>query len=916
MTLGVVGREGELAEIETFLDTAGQEFAVLVLQGDAGIGKTTLWREARRRAMERGAVVLSCRPSATEAKFSFTGVADLLSAVDEEAFAALPELQRDALEVALLRAAPRVRTPFSRAVAAGFLTLVRNLAAAREVVLAVDDWQWLDAPSHRVLEFAARRLASEQVGLLCSIRAPVPAPWLGGAVEEERMRQIVLGSLSLATIGRIVAGRLGRSLPRPLLVRILEASGGNPFYALEVARLMADRDPRHASGSDLPVPDDLRKLTAARIRRLPKHTREALLLAAVLSTPDTRSVDANSLAPAEEAEVVSVDQRGRIQFVHPLFASAAYGSVPNADRQAVHRRAAEFVSDREQRARHLALGSVGADPSIAGQLDAAAALAAGRGAPDAAAELAELAADRTPTADAHQRDERLVAAAHFHFDAGDLRRAEVLARRVIAESRSESDRARALQLAAQLTARRSNFTEATELATRALRAAGEDRRLHAGIELDLVYCAVSLGDIAGAAPHARAAVAHAEAAGEHGMLGDALAVLTMAEFLGGQGRDTTRLERALALEDPLSPNSFMMRPRLIDGCLALWTGELDGALRILGGVYREMIERGQEGVAPMLSLWLVWAQLWGGKFELAARLSDEARESAALLDDATTSGLALAASALAHAHDGRTDLARAEANEALALFERLQWRSGVVWPLWALGLAALSEQSPAAVDAVLGPLASQVAQMGGGDPVLTTFLPDEIEALIELGQLDRAEAYLEPFEARAQALDRAWALAASERCRGILHAARGERDLAFASFGRALAAHERTAMPFERARTLLLAGQACRRFKQRGQAREALEEALAVFEQVGAPLWAARARSELARVGHHRPLDDELTATERRVAELAASGLSNQEISERAFVSVKTVEGNLTRVYRKLGVRSRVELANALRVHT
>jgi DNA-binding CsgD family transcriptional regulator len=203
--------------------------------------------------------------------------------------------------------------------------------------------------------------------------------------------------------------------------------------------------------------------------------------------------------------------------------------------------------------------------------------------------------------------------------------------------------------------------------------------------------------------------------------------------------------------------------------------------------------------------------------------------------------------------------------------------------------------------------------MGAGDPVLRMFLPDEVEALIALGELDQAEAYLEPFERSASELHRQWAVAAAARCRGALEGARGACPEALAALERALAAHDLAGMPFERARTLLVAGEVHRRFRQRGKARELLEAAAAAFDDLGAPLWSARARAAMARVG--RPGSDgrALTATERRLAELAASGLSNHEVAERAFVSVKTVESNLTRVYRKLGVRSRVGLANALR---
>ncbi len=909
---GIVGRDAQLIEVDRFLEAAAAGFAVLVIEGDAGIGKTTVWQEARRRAQARGAAVLWCRPSAAEAKLSFAAVADLLARVDQQAFAALPDPQREALEVALTRRKPTARGPDARAVAAGFLSLIRGLAAERALILAVDDWQWLDGPSRRVFEFAARRLEEERVGVLCTTRSPFAASSAGAA--QHRVTRLVLGRLSLAALGRIAAERLGRPLPRPYLVRIAQASGGNPFYALEIARLAAERGGLRAVGPGLvPVPDDLRKLTAARIRRLPETAREAVLLAAIMSEPDRRSVDIAALAPAEEAGIVTVDGAGRIEFAHPLLASAAYGSVPVARRRDLHRRAAELVTEPEERARQLALAAAGADPATALRLDEGAATAAARGASDAAAELAELASRLTPADDSDARGRRLLAAAGFQFDAGDLSRAGELVQAVLAGSPAAELRARACRLASDLAARRSNFSEATELASAALDLAGDDRGLRASIRLHLVYCAVSAGDLAGAELHARQAVRDAGAVRDDGMLAEALAVLTMAEFLSGRGLDRVRLGRALALEQPAPAGSFIMRPQVIKGMLELWTGELEDARGTLEAVHADVVVRGQEGAAPMLSLYLVWAHLWRGELDRAARLAAGSVEAAALLDDPAVSGIALAASALAHAHDGRTSDARREAADALQLFERLEWRSGLIWPLWALGLAELSEGNPAGVHAVLGPLVEHVAGMGAGDPVLKVFLPDEVEALIALGELGRAEAYLDPFERSANDLGRQWALAAAGRCRGALEAARGARPEALAAFERALAAHDRAGMPFERARTQLLAGQAHRRFKQRGTARRLFDEALAGFELVGAPLWAARARAALARVGRPGTGVHALTETERRVAELAASGLSNREVAARAFVSVKTVESNLTRVYRKLGVRSRVGLVEALR---
>jgi DNA-binding CsgD family transcriptional regulator len=910
--VGVIGRDAELSAVDDLLEHAECEVRALALEGDAGIGKSTIWEEARRRAEARGATVLWCRPADSEAKFSFSGLTDLLAPVDEAAWTALASPQREALEVALLRAAPRAGAPITRAVAVAFLVVIRTLAARAPLVVAVDDLQWLDSPSRGVLEFALRRLESEHVAVLYTRRIPSQVPGLERALAPARLTRLPLKPLSLAVLARIVSSQLGMTLPRPVMVRIRQAVGGNPFYALETARLVIESAGQQSPGAQLPVPDDLMALAARRSRGLPSETRTELLLAAVLSNPDTKALDLETLGPAEEAQIIRIDDRGRIEFTHPLFASAAYGSLSRAQRRDVHRRAAGLVRDPEQRARHLALGSDRPQHDTARGLDDAAALARARGAPDAAAELLELAAARTPSPDLASRAGRLLRAARLHMDTADLTRAERLAQQVLSSSPGPGTSAEALQLIAQVRARQSGFLEANELASRALSLAAGDDRLAAEIELDLGFYLVSLGDFGGAAPHAHAALTHAQASGDEALLGDALAGLSVMEFLAGRGLVDGRIERALTLEDPARVRTFIMRPTGIHGMLQLWTGQLRRAVETLSALHEETIERGQEGVAPLLSLYLVWASLWRGDFEQATRFAAESDDACDLIDDAMLNATSLCGGALLHAHLGPPDRAREEAREAMVIFERLQWRSGLIWPCWALGLAELADGDPAQAHAVLGPLADQLEAIGVGDPVLAMFLPDEIEALIGVGELEAAERHLQQFEGLARVHRRPWAIAAALRCRGALEASRGLPEQAFEAFQLALAEYEKIDMPFERARTLMLAGQVRRRVRQRGLARELLTEAADVFERLGAEPWRARAQEDLARLGRRGSAGDELTAGERRVAELVASGHSNREVAELAFLSVKTVEATLTRVYRKLGVRSRVGLTREL----
>ena len=216
-----------------------------------------------------------------------------------------------------------------------------------------------------------------------------------------------------------------------------------------------------------------------------------------------------------------------------------------------------------------------------------------------------------------------------------------------------------------------------------------------------------------------------------------------------------------------------------------------------------------------------------------------------------------------------------------------------------------------AVDDVLGPLARMLTAMESIDPVLAVFLPDEIEALVELGRLDEAEAFSAWLTARAASVGSTWGRAAACRCEGLVAGARGEHSAGVASLEGAADQFATLAMPIERARTLVALGRLHRRSKQKRMARLALEEAVQLFDAAGAQLWSARAAAELARVRRAAAASG-LTATEERVAQLAADGLTNREIAERVFVSPKTVEANLGRAYRKLGISSRAQLGRAL----
>ncbi len=906
----VVGRRAELDALVRFLERLTHGFSAAIVRGPAGMGKTTVWRRGVELADAAGIRVLSTRPCEPEARLPYVGLSDLLEGVEEERFDALPGVQRRALDVALSRAEAGRAGVDARAVASGLLSLVRDVTAAGAVLIAIDDAHWLDRATSAALTYALRRSRDLPLGVLVSVRSDERRrQTLVESLPAESRTDLELGPLSVASMHAILERELGYSLPRPALVKVVAACGGNPFYALEIAREL-ERLGEPAPLEELPVPADLRALVRSRLGRLPAETREALLTAACLGLPRTALVEEGTLGAAEEAGIVQLAADGRIEFAHPLLAAAIRDGASTARRRAVHGRLAGLVSEPEERARHLALASNGPNAEAAGALDEAARLASARGAPAEAAELEELALRLAPEEDEGRRPERLLFAAACRFHAGDLTRTEALLDEVLTDVAGVS-RARALRLLGHLHARRSSFPKTIETELAAREAADDDAELRAEIELDLAFYRSNIGDFAGGDEHARASVPLAEATGDDGLLACALAVKTVLGFLCGRGVAQADLRRALALEDPLRETPLFLQPRFVHGFLMLGTGRLDEAVATLDSLRQEALERGRESDVPLVFLYLVWASVWRGDVGRAAGYAEEARRVAALLDDRIADAMALSAGALACAYSGEAERARTDSAAAISQFELLQWLGGTIWPRWARGVLELSVGNAAAADEALGPLSAVLAALGPFDPLLAMFLPDEIEALVQLGRADEAESLLEPFEQRASALDRAWALAAAARCRGLVEAAHGDLEAAAASLEQALVRHERTNMPLARARTLLELGRLRRRRRQKRLARSALEEALAIFESLGTPLWAEQTRGELARVATRRRPSG-LSATEERIARLAAEGLTNRAIAERAFVTVNTVEANLTRVYRKLGISSRAQLARAL----
>lgn len=910
----VVGRDPELAAVEATLRDLAAGARLLVVEGKPGIGKTTVWSEAIDRARPLGYRVLSYRATPAESRLSFSGLGDLLAPVEADAFAALPDPQRRGLDVALLRAEGEGRPPEPRTIGTALVSLLTGLASGAPVLLAIDDVQWLDRPTAGALEFALRRLEDHPVLVLVTLRAGEPPEGVGlvSSLSTERVWRSRLEPLGAGALYEIVRDTLGEALTRPLLGRIERASGGNPFYALEIARALGAAGPSSA-GDALPIPEDTRDLVGRRLQRLPARTRSELLKLSALGQPAVDVVDEAALEPALAAEVIRVRPDGRLEFSHPLFAGAVYETASRGRRRELHRRLAELATDPEERARHLALAGGEPDERIAAALDLGAEHAHRRGAPEEAAELAEQAMRHTPPEITDARWERCLSAASHHFKAGDTERARALASELVDATAAPRTRARALCLLAEDRATNSPAA-GIALLDQALECSGDDLALAAHIETSLGLIAGAVADISGAGLHLSRAVELAERAGEPGTVAEALGLWTLTKLVYGQGLDEASLERALALEDPEREVGFHLRPSLNVAQVYEFTGQIDRARELLVGLRDRMLARGEEADLGMVRAHLTATSWLAGDLEGAEREASETLRVAMLTGREMFRAFALMLRAQVRAMRGDTAGARPDAAEALSICERIGWPHGAHQARWDHAMLALLEGDPPGAVAVLEPVLAAVEQMGVYEWPIAMAVPDAIEALLATGALDRAARLTASLGAWGRTHDRPWARALSERSNALLEAAVGDLDRAQASAERALSEHARLPIPFELARTLLVLGRIQRRRGERRAARESLERARETFDELGAQPWSEQAHTELRRIGVRRAPSD-LTENEMLVARRAAEGLTNREIAERMFISRRTVEANLARAYRKLGIHSRAELGARIGQH-
>jgi DNA-binding CsgD family transcriptional regulator len=902
-TFELIGRDDELERLKGFVRGLSEGPGGVVICGEAGIGKTVLWRAAVDLAATAGVRVLVTRCAEAEMPLALGGVGDLIETVLAEVADELAEPQRRTLAVVVGLEAPPDEAPDPTALPRAFLACLRALVGRSPVLVAIDDVQWLDAPSQRILAFAARRLGDTPVGILVTQRGDGGDPFALRGAFEQGVAEIRVGPLSVGALNHLIRTRLGLRIPRPTMARVHQASGGNPMFALEFAQVAA------SSSGPLPLPSSLEELVRDRVAGLPPTVLSLLAATAAAERPTSavlaRAVDegGSALDEAIAAGAVALGPDGVVRFTHPLLASAVYDAIPPARRAAVHIRLAIASRDIEEHARHLALATLEPEVKVAQMLDEAAAHARARGAPDAAAELAEQAVRLTPLSDVVARENRMLAAGEFLLDV-DVAAASRLLDDLLGAGVSGPRRARALLLRYQA---EHDADAAGRFAQEALQHVGGDRALRARALLLLSRHAIYLDDPATGASLAHRALADAEQADEPALLAEALAATALRAAAAGHP-EPALADRALALaaEHGSARGRSLTFVKHVVALERMLAGKLAEARDLMEEALDVAVRDGREFDRRVTLTVLVRLELEAGNCDVAERYFQAAEELAfdrnSRWDDRIMPSLAGLIAALR----GRVADARRLSSEAIRHGESFHLPELVTTGRAVLGFLELSLGEPAdawrALSAPPAALERRSPSYGFPEP-----MPDAVEALVGLGRLDDAEALLARFDARWP--DQRRTMPARLRCRALLLLAHRNLKAALAGAEEAAAVSEVVGLPLERGRALLIAGDALRRLGERRRAAEKLDAAKQIFAELGAPLWLARAEKELRRARPRPRRDRELTSAERGVAALVAAGRTNREVAAELFTTVGTVEVHLTRIYRKLGLRSRTELA-------
>ena len=898
----IVGRAAERAQIERLIAgaVAGRSGS-LVLRGDAGIGKSALLDDAVDSA--GGMTILRVAGLQPVANVPFAALGELLRP-HMGLLDALPGPQAVALRAALGR--DRAEQTDRFAVYAGWLGLLGAIAERGPALVVVDDAHWLDAASAEALLFAARRLDAEGIAMLFTTLADGAGPFA-----PDDLPHLAVDGLDVADAALLLATA---EVSTQVLNRLVEGTGGNPLALTEIARSLT---PGQLRGTEpltdpLPTAATLAERLAERLADLDDATRRALMVAAagesgrlehVVAALGHLGLDPVLLEEAERLGIVMLDG-AQVRFAHPLMRSAAYHAPDDDARRAAHLAYAATAQhgDQDRRAWHLAQAATGPDEAVAAELERVAAGMAARTAFLAAAEAATRAG--TLSADPVAAARRLESAARNAMLGGDLDRALALTERLLEQALPHPVRGRVLNLRGRALLSRGPIGSAVGAFTHAADLLAPTDRAQAAEALTAAAHAAVLGDTAAtAARSARRAVEFAPLSNARVRASARTMLLACRLLVGDPGwRDV------MALGDPTGDVPDEDLSMAVDA--NLWLGEFGGALQALDRVLdpaSPVIAAGTRVVA-LADRARVRAQL--GEWDAALADAHDAARLAALTGHRTVRVRALAVIARISAARGDGETSHGAAAEAIRLGRDVSMVPAPALAFAALGLLELSRGDAAAALTHLEATRHRLLRMGVGNPAVVPYQADLVEALMLTGARDRAMREAARLLAQARRLDSDLALLLAHRCRVKLVADDGLE----ATFEDGWARFGTLPYPFEQARTLMCLGE--RRLAQgRGMdARAPLETAIATFRRLGAEPWAGRAESLLATSGVRvsTPAPDRglpLTHQELQVAMLVAEGLSNKEVAARLYLSTKTVEFHLSNAYRKVGVRSRVELA-------
>ncbi|WP_324653040.1 helix-turn-helix transcriptional regulator [Georgenia sp. H159] len=884
----VVGRAAERGRVEEFVTRLPVEPRSLVVVGDAGIGKTTLWSYGADLARAAGHQVLTARPAEDDWPTPGLGLGDLVGAtISTVPWDGLPpEQPADAARL--------------------FLEHVRTLSAVRPVVLAVDDIQWLDDLTLRLVRHVLRRLGGHPVALLATARtwgqAGAQLPPRHALTDAEVLQ---LGPLTVPEL-RDVLHADGARLTRPDVCRIHEVAGGNPMFAIELGRYWQHGEQQAVRRTPL-------ALLTEQVESLPAAGR-AVVETVALAGPSPLSLVSAVLGVDDlldhltgpVAALVEVSDSYVLRCAHPLVASATRAAIAPATRRLLHARLADLVEDPVERARHLARGLTRTSEEAAATLEVAARLAARRGSAATAAELAAHSIRLTPSRAHHRAVPRRLAEVTFRAAAGQMALAVALADDLLADLPPGPEHARVLAQRVLL-----DFGGAEDYLRRALADVGDDDGLR-GVLLDLLGWQLGLfkGRVHPAITHCEEALAIARARRDDEAVARAAATLSTVSLLAGVPRRELMAEAELLSRSGSSqPLGTLLRvwPGVFRARQALWDGDLPVARAGLEHASQVAQTLGSEFQRPYRLRDLAMLELAAGRLDRARLLVRDGLEAAADAgNDQATVWLSHPAGMLA--------ALRGERSDALWAAERLEWWAARVDEPLRLataaevrGLLAATEGDWAAALEHHRRGVSRLDELGIVHPGFLPVLPRAVEAACMVGDAEQTGLLAGALRARAEQVRAPWVDATLQLARGQALLVAGEPGEAADVLLDARARFSVLGYVLDARRSLYFSAMARLRSGHRTAARDDLEHCRDAFTAAGVLGWARLTDESLRRLTARR--GSELTPTEQRIAERVHAGLRNREIAAELFVSDSTVEAHLTRIYRKLGVRGRQDLA-------